>query len=556
MQSANTVAQHQSVATSNVQLGGRFSPTQWAVIGVLVACALALLLPLLSLGRWMLSRDYYQHFPLLLLAGAGLAGWRLRGRSVPFQGVLSLRVLIWIGLTLVLTATVFVLPSRWAASLAGVSLLIAAINFIGGRQLALFLFGPVLLIAAAVPLPVGFDNWFVVALQNLATWMASVWLDLTNVMHFTTGVSIQTPGQDYYVKDACSGIHSVFAAVAVGMGYGVYRHYRLWRVVLFLAQLLLWVVVANALRVFLTVYGQSRLGMDLSSPAYHEMLGMVTFAVGVLLAISGDYFLRYLNPAGTTEFTDWDEAFARVKESKWLDLPLSPQIGLGIVAAGAAVGLVVSALFFSYSAPSGATMSIEEMAKLTYVNLEGFSEESLPETIGEWRQTGFYSEERGEDSIFGGMVSNVWQYTSPVGRNVIISIDGPYDAWHDWAVCYRGTGWSVKDMLTIDTDRGGEAYYACELLIKRAPIDNAQVLYACIDPEGADVKPPAYFGDSVMGLVRRFGIGTQDREGFRGGVIQLQMMDQRPGEISAEQRKENEALFWLAVEELYKTKVE
>lgn len=549
MNSATTFSQpvgdRQKFATGDGPFHARASKIVLAVFGLI---ALSLALPLASLGRWMFSRDYYQHWPLLVVGAIGLAFYRWRNVSVSIDTTVTIRVLFWLILGLVLTATVFVLPSRWMASLAAVATVVALTNYLGGRKLATLMLGPTLLLAAAVPLPVGFDNWFVVALQNLATWLASLWLDLAGIMHFTTGVSIQTATQDYYVKDACSGIHSVFAAVAVGAGYGVFRTYRVWRVLLFLAQLLFWVVVANALRVFLTVYGQSRWELDLSSDAYHEILGMVTFATGVLLAISGDHFLRYLNPAGTKDFDDWNAALEAVRESSWLDRQVSPHLVAGLVGSASVVGIVVAGLFFSYSNPVGTSMSIEEMAKLSYVDLANSEQGLLPATIGEWTQTAYRREEREETSIFGGMVSYVWQYTHTSGRRVLVSVDGPYDNWHDLAVCYRGTGWTVADMVTLERPVAGETAFACELNLARPPIDSAQVLYACIDPEGNDVKPPSYFGGAVMGLVRRFGIGTQDRPGFHGGVIQVQVYDDRLGDIDETQKKQNRELMWQAVE--------
>jgi exosortase len=534
-----------------------FDLARWLLAGTLIACGIALLVPLSSLASWMIRQDYYQHFPLLLIAGIGLAAYRLRKvERIEFQGVLSPRVILWFTVVVVLTATVFALPSRWMASLAGISLLVTALNFYGGPRLVAILLGPLMLFAAAIPLPVKFDNYFVVSLQRLATWMASVWLDLAGILHFTSGVSIDTATQGYFVKDACSGIHSVFAAVAVGVGYGVYRHYRVLRVLAFVAQLLFWVVVANALRVFLTVYGQSRFEWDLSSPAYHEALGMVTFATGVLLAISGDHILRYLFSGRRTaeglRATDPDYGD---RENRILDRPLSPKIVVTLGGIITVLGVGVAGAYFSYSTPTAANVTMEQMAEMAYLDLDSIDASSLPTQIAGWKQTGFRSETRGEDSIFGGMVSHIWQYSNG-RRNVLVSVDGPYDDWHDLAVCYSGSGWQIDDMRTISQANifplKSGVCYACELRIARPPIDQAEILYICIDPVGNAVKPPDYLGGAVMGVVRRFGIGTQDRSGFRGGVLQLQLMDQTAvSKIGDQQSAENAELFWAATRMIF-----
>jgi exosortase len=165
---------------------------------------------------------------------------------------------MWSLLAVGSTALVFAIPSRWMASLAAIFWLIAAFNFVGGRSLTHQLQGPLMLLCAAMPLPVNLDNAFVVWLQQLATRLSSLWLDLIGVLHLATGVAINTGTQEYIVEEACSGIHSIFAAIAVGVGYAVLRGYSITRLLITVAQLLLWVVVANAIRVFSMVYFKER----------------------------------------------------------------------------------------------------------------------------------------------------------------------------------------------------------------------------------------------------------------------------------------------------------
>jgi len=528
---------------------GLASKTFAVVIGLV---AIALVHPLVSLGVWMLGQDYYQHFPLLFLAAGVIAWLRLRGKSVVFSGAATPRVMFWLAIAVVLTTAVFVLPSRWMASLSGVSLLIAAVYFYGGQSFGNRMVGPILLVVAAVPLPVRFDNWFVVSLQQLATWLASVWLELAGIMHLSTGVSIQTEGQDYFVKDACSGINSVFAAVAVGVAYGVIRRYTVRRIALLMIQLLFWVVVANAMRVFFTVYGQSRLRMNLAGDTYHELLGMVTFTAGVLLALSGDHLLRYLRPLASSSTDDDDDVVVDNdrEAARWIDRPVTGRLAASLAGGAALVAILVAVSFFSYSSAIGATMSIDQMAELTTINLNSVDETWLPEALGDWKRIGFRTEQRSPDSIFGGMISLTWQYSND-RRNVLLSLDGPYDDWHDLSVCYKGSGWMIDTMRPIDAGTDAREFAACELMLDRQPLDSAQVLYVCVDPTGEAVHPPAYFGRAFSSFVRRFGIGMQDRRAFRGGVIQLQLFDQRAGEISEEAKAENIELLRAATEHLF-----
>lgn len=523
-----------------------------AVAAVIGACLLALVYPLITLAGWMLGRGHYQHFPLLLMAAVGLAAYRLRADPPRWLALVTPRVLAWTFFAVALTLLVFVLPSRWLASVAALVCLVAASRLFGIRDVSWSWSGPLLLLAAALPLPVNLDAWFVVGLQQLATWFASVWLDYRGVMHLTTGVAIQTPGHEYFVKDACSGINSVFAAVAVGVGYGVIRDYSVRRVAVLVLQMLAWVVVTNAGRVFITVYAQSRWGIDASGVTAHEVIGLVTFGTGILLALSTDHLIRYLRPTEKVRLGVGLKKLNGTGNTKpsWLDRALAGRWVVSLV-----VGLAVSALalggsFFRFEAQPIKPIPIEEMARAMVLDLDRMSEASMPERLGDWRRIGFRTEKRGPESVFGGMISLVWQYHDG-RRAVAMSLDGPYDAWHDLAVCYGGVGWQVSDMRTHDTlgDRGD--WQACELSLERHPVETAQVVYICVRPDGQVVPPPPYFGMPFASLVRRLRVGVQDGPKSMPGVVQLQLMDHRSGELSTTDLKANRELFSLAVQHLF-----
>jgi len=519
------------------------------VAAVLALCLLALIYPLIALAGWMLGRGHYQHFPLLILAAGGLAAYRFRQDPPPWFPTVTPRVLLATGIAVLLTTLVFILPSRWLASVSGIACSLALVLLFGGQKWPSIWKGPLLLLVAALPLPVNFDMWFVVGLQQLATWLASVWLDYRGVLHMTTGVAILTTDHEYFVKDACSGINSVFAAIAVGIGYGVLRDYSVRRVLVLVAQMLVWVVVANAGRVFVTVFAQARWGIDTSGTTLHELLGLATFAGGVLLAISTDHLIRYLRPTALVE-PGVDAEPSETPEPDWLDEVVGGQVVYSLVGGAVAFAVIFGGLLFQFEAQPVKPIPIEEMAEWMVLDLESLDESSMPSQLGQWRRSGFRTETRGPDSVFGGMLSVVWEYHNG-NRSVGLSLDGPYDAWHDLAVCYGGVGWQVGDMRTFEAIPKSTDWPACELSLERQPVDTAQVLYLCVNPEGGVVPPPPYFGMPLSSVVRRLGIGMQDGPKSMPGVVQLQLMDQRAGKISAQDQKANRELFELAVRHLF-----
>ncbi len=531
-----------SVSSSQNASKLSFSLAQWSHLIAFAIIGLAVLWPLFLLGRWMLAQDYYQHFPLVICVALGLAIYRIRQNRFDFVGITNLRNLSWTMLALIACVGAYIVPSRWLASLAGIAVLFAVVDFAGGRKLRREMFGPIMLLMAIIPLPVRLDQQFVVGLQQLATRLASLWLDLVGVFHLTTGVQIQTAKEGYYVEDACSGIHSVFAALAVGCGYSVFRGYGFVRLFMIVLQMVLWVVIANALRVFLIVYLQDRVGVDLSSGLIHESLGAITFGVGVLLAISGDHFLRYFSPVAEKKLAAGghdSEALPTVQF--WLDRSLTGPILAGFFAAVLVSGIGVSLAFARPGSKGETPLSTAEMARLAPLELTKIRESDLPADIGEWRRLVFQTQDRTADNVFGGLVSHVWRYNNGA-RSVLISIDGAYDDWHDLAVCYQANGWHLEEVRPVGSDQIN-GFVSSDMLLSQEQLNHAQVIFGCVSPTHECVEPPPYFGNGLIALMKRFGTGIGDRPGFRGGVVQLQLMDQQPFSLSEAQQAENRRLY-------------
>jgi len=525
----------------------------WAVATLLGVTALTLLYPLVTLGVWMMSRDYYQHFPLLLLGGLGLAAFQLRDHRPEWVAVVSSRVMLWATAAVVATVLVYVIPSRWMAGAAGLCCLIAALQLAGGRELTNRLSGPLMLMVAALPLPVNLDTVFVVWLQRFATWISSLWLDLAGVMHLATGTAIRTAEQQYMVEDACSGVHSVFAAIAVGVGYAVLRHYDIGRTLVVVLQLLVWVVVANAARVFAMVYGQERLDINLSNPAYHQLLGFLTFSLAILLALSSDHLIRYIRPLELTEDNEPVSRANRPVNTTFLDQPVSLNLAGSLVGLLGVLGVIFGTAFYRFETQPMLVMPIEEMAKLAIVDLSAGDAELLPATLGDWKRVGF----RTQDAVPQGyIVRRDGEHDLAIrargGGEWRSSLDGPYDSWHDLGVCYTGVGWRIEDRLTTDVGPEDDGLVACDLRLTQEPIGHSQVLYVCVDPSGEAVPPPSYYGRAVANFFERARTLMQDRPASKAGVVQLQLVDQRMVKIDDRDRAENKQLFDAAVEHLFR----
>lgn len=525
--------------------------------------AAVLAVPVASLYYFLLGVSYFQHFPLLLIAGIVLAYQRLKQNGFEYVGQLSTRTILWLTLTILLTAGVFILPSRWLAAPAAYCWLIAAITFFGGTTLRATLSDPMWFGLALIPPPSNIANWFMLKLQSLATTIASYWLDYFDIYHYTTGVSIITPNSNYLVKDACSGIQSVFAAIAIGVFYGVMRRYHVARFVLLLTQLVLWVLVANSLRVFLIMYMKENHQIDLIEGFLHEVVGAVTFLLGLLLAISIDHLWRFFIPINTdegepeadAETVESDEAesgeepvVATIRRFAALEYVPDALVSFSILGIMLSLASGSVALLYKFEVPQLKVVAIKDLVDKCCIDFSQVDENFFPPELNGWRRMGFVKEERSEDSAFGGMVSFRWQYMHTSGRRVVLSIDGPYDNWHDLTACYGGLGWEMifaERASTVGLTRPGVAY---DLHMRRGGIDHGQSIYLCWDQTGRNIEPPENHGAAMTTVVSRLSKLLDEPKPIVGGAIQLQLYSQKATGISQKEYDDNRDLFWAATE--------
>jgi exosortase B len=278
----------QTVGSTNVgallRLGG---------IPLLVACFLAAYFPTLKSlidGPWQTEQE--GHGPLIIAAAlylvwqsrdkirsavispAPVAGWTLLlfGLAVMFlartQGVLAIEVFSEIPV------------------IAGCVLLLA------GWPLLRILAFPILFLIFSVPAP----DWMIdAATVPLKVFISDV---VTRVLYAAgypvaqNGVMIMIGSYQLLVKDACSGMNSIFALSAIGVFYVyAFRQDSKIRAVLLLAAIVPITILANFIRVISLVLIAYYGGIDQVEGVLHDVTGIALFIVAVVLMFLFDGFL-------------------------------------------------------------------------------------------------------------------------------------------------------------------------------------------------------------------------------------------------------------------------
>jgi exosortase len=509
-------------------------------------------------AKWLWSRPHYQFFPVILIGFALLAYNRLPRIEVPAVQSITLRVLMLVASSVVLFCLGVYLHSGLIGSVSCLVAAWASVWFFFGSSGANELRGPFMFLVMVLPLPLNLDQQLISSLQLNATEVASTALDLRTVRHSLSGVIIRTATKSYMVEEACSGINSLFSATALMLGIGIYSRYGLFRILLTFMTTVLWVVVSNALRVFLVVYCDSKYGFPLEEGWRHDALGIFTYCFAVIMSLSTDQLWRFLLPIAATSISELNSEFAlkfRFPFLRWFQRLMDAPLSFGRVSAGIMVGgvslvfLAIGSLAIFGNVGRASESKAADMVSSIH---ERVTEDSLPALVAGWKRTGFERVIRGAGEP-EGLHSSMWLYKGS-GFNAVFSLDGYYPDWHDLAYCYAGDGWQllgaengatdVKDKdAKADKVRGDSSVFHTKLQLLGATGNHATVFFSCFDSVNASVKPPAVAGSFLrMFQQRLYSVfrDAQQQSALKPPIYQLQLIVEADHEFLPHEEEE----FW------------
>lgn len=266
-------------------------PLAWlkaAVVGLLV-CGFYYD-ELVNMSRKFLADSNTSHgFILPLFSLYMLYTWRHRLYSA------NRRVCLW-GLGVVLLAVVIRaagvlwIHNAWITQLTLPMLIWGTVLYLAGPRIAWIAIVPVVLLVLGVPLPDRLYNMIALPLQNFAARMSAGVLTLlgANIQQTQSFLKVQSINDPavwhpLQVAEACSGMRSLMAFVAMGVIVAYIEDRRPWqRVVLLLAGIPIAVVI-NVIRVTVTSAMFWIDQRDFGEKFMHTAIGMVLLIPGLLL---------------------------------------------------------------------------------------------------------------------------------------------------------------------------------------------------------------------------------------------------------------------------------
>ncbi|MEZ6132034.1 MAG: exosortase U [Planctomycetaceae bacterium] len=432
---------------------------RWIILSVAALFAYG---PLLwEHGRHLWSRDYFQFFPVYILAVAFVTRERITNAEFPEKHMWRVAP-VSLGLAVPVLAIAYWFWSPW---LAVVSFLLLGDSLLCHFPLARRTWR---LLALLIPLPLGFDAELVHRLQLLSSEQASRILDFLNVPHVMQGNVLELDGRRLFVEEACSGISSVYMFTAATLFYVAVSESRLVRSVPLLISVAWWALLANVCRIVSIATAHEWYQSNLSAGWPHQALGLTTMFLALAGIFSTKALLGFLTAsirdARSLDFSTtkalsptvlWDILTTQKRSLVYGSehARFSMQVSVRKLLSSLVTGLVLPAtVYWSFVAAAAvrpdivAEQGVEESAAGPS-RLQRFQElsEQTFDALPALEVDGFEQLTRNsiEDRGLFGAHSKTWQFRAPAAAGAI-SVDGPFHGWHDLRVCYSGQGWKIE----------------------------------------------------------------------------------------------------------------
>lgn len=423
------------------------------------------------------QRPHYQFVPIYLAALAGLC-WISRPTELLDGGRPSFwqRVFLAAGFAVYVPAALLFSP--WLGTIAWLLLLPAALTDVlppPARQKLL----PVWLISwFMIPPPFQWDVDLLQWLRFRTSQATGVVLDALGVIHLQAGNTFEVPGKQFFVEDACSGIHSLLSIVGIALLWAVYLRLPVLAAICSVICAAGAAIVLNILRILVVVLSYTRWELDLSKGWPHELLGLALFGIALLFLWSAQHFwlfwfspLKVRSVHSRPEVAALPESPERHQPAWWPKAAIAalvlcvPQVthGLGMLAK-------VPVL---HSAPDPRQTALE------------VNQQSLPPELHGWKQIDYKPVVRDRHHREGEM-SRQWTYQAPWGL-VKVSFDFPFDGPHTLLECYRATGWTPSVLRTVPASETPGAFQ--QVVLKRREFEVGSLIYGDWDDQGSLVTP-------------------------------------------------------------------
>lgn len=234
-------------------------------------------------NKWANSEGYSHAFitvPIIIYMV-----WGKREFLINSQGVSAL-----IGLPLVIVSILLYLVSLQLqiptfSSLAMVMTLLSVLVYLAGFMALKELATPILLLLVIIPIPNQLYSMATLPLQLKVSQVSEVIIRLLGIPVLREGNIIQIPDKSFQIVEACSGMRSIITLITLSLIMGYYMLTRTFSKGLLLVMSVPVAFFINVVRVVVLVWAFHFVRMDLSEGTKHTILGLVLFAIALIILL-------------------------------------------------------------------------------------------------------------------------------------------------------------------------------------------------------------------------------------------------------------------------------
>ncbi|MCE2750944.1 MAG: exosortase U [Pirellula sp.] len=410
---------------------------------------IALILPLIALSpllymqcRILMQKPHLQFFPLAVAACVYFLGQSDPSKRYFRPGELVIGA--WL-LSMLSAMLALYLGSPWLSHFVAIMLVGTWALLARPGLSVLRVVGICGLLVVTLPAPLGWDKRLISGLQSFSSIACSRLMDLTNIVHVRRGNIIEVPSKPLFVEEACSGVDSQYALMAVAGVLLLLGRAHWWVSLVTILTVPIWAILGNLLRIYLIVIGLEWFGIDLSHGTTHTFLGLGVFVFTAWVHWSSVQFLNYLHLRWSASQLDLKTA-SKSKGAAEGELHSIGRLGLGWA-------FFPLCLFVFFPESVRAVMEFHASPDLPSITQEesgafpGASDLVAPSGS---EVVGFHTAYRDRNDMLG-QHSRIWELSSDLGR-LTLSLDFPFRGWHPLWECYINSGWHRERSELIETE--------------------------------------------------------------------------------------------------------
>jgi len=268
----------------------------WLAVAPLLALFLWTYWPIIPglIAQWWNEPDYSHGF-LIPFISLGFV-WFRRNQLASIEVQPGYGGLLMMSMALMLYVAGHIGADMFLQRISLILMLSGILVFMAGWSMFKALLFPLGYLLLAVPLPGIIFNSIAFPLQLLAARIATNTMHLLSVPVLREGNIMHLASVSLDVEEACSGIRSLFSLLAIGVLYAQVTTKKLTpRLVIALAVIPI-AIAANVFRVTTTGFLAHYLSVETAMGFFHQLGGMVVFAVALLLFFCISQLVALLGP--------------------------------------------------------------------------------------------------------------------------------------------------------------------------------------------------------------------------------------------------------------------